>query len=90
MRRASLLPTILRLCRAGLVAVLAPAAAAADEPDYTLGTGDRLRIAVYERADLSGEFTVGPSASLSLPLLGRIRVEGLTLAQFEGARQRVH
>lgn len=59
-------------------------AAAGDTP-YRLGAGDRLRVMVHERDDLSGEFSIGPSASLSMPLIGRVRADGLSLEELEAA-----
>ena len=89
MQRASFTGSVRSWCRLAIAFAFAvlgagEAATAGDEP-YRLGVGDKLRIAVYERADLSGEFAIGPSASLSLPLLGRVPAEGLSLAELEAA-----
>lgn len=67
-----------------LVLGLAPPVAAEDVP-YRLGPGDRLRISVFELPELSGEFNVGPTSQLSLPLLGRISADGLTPPELEAA-----
>lgn len=50
---------------------------------YTLGPGDKIRITVYEHADLSGNFTVDDSGRLSLPLIGGIDVKGMSLPELE-------
>ncbi|NJL82076.1 MAG: sugar ABC transporter substrate-binding protein [Chloroflexaceae bacterium] len=69
----------------GMVAL--PTAAApivrpgAPETDYTLGAGDRLRLDIFQVEDLSGEYLVLVDGSLSLPLIGRLQVAGLTLAE---------
>jgi polysaccharide export outer membrane protein len=54
-------------------------------PAYTLGPGDELRVTVYEHEDLSGTFYVDDAGTLSLPLVGRMSVEGMTLPQVESA-----
>lgn len=51
------------------------------QPGYTLGPGDKLRVTVFEEGDLSGEFEVDGSGQVSMPLIGGVRVGGLTLRQ---------
>ncbi len=53
-------------------------------PEYQLGPGDKLRFIVYGEDDLSGEFDVDASGSVSLPLIGEVRAAGRTLRQLEG------
>jgi protein involved in polysaccharide export with SLBB domain len=53
-------------------------AASASEAAYTLGPGDKLRINVFGAEDLSGDFTVGDSGQLSLPLIGDVKAAGAT------------
>ncbi|GAA6155347.1 polysaccharide biosynthesis/export family protein [Pyruvatibacter sp. HU-CL02332] len=50
---------------------------------YKLGTGDRVRVIVFNEEDLSGEFEVDSTGSLALPLIGNISARGLTLREFE-------
>jgi len=50
---------------------------------YRLDVGDKVRVTVYREPELSGEFSVGGSGSLSLPLLGEVPVKGMTGAQVE-------
>ncbi len=57
--------------------------AAADQLVYTLGSGDRVRVTVFGEEDLSGEFEVGGSGFISLPLIGEVRAGGLGLRQLE-------
>lgn len=40
-----------------------------------LGSGDKLSVKIYERPDLSGEFTVRSDGTISLPLIGAFSVE---------------
>ena len=53
--------------------------------DYTLGSGDKLRVIVYGEKDLSGEFDVSGAGNVALPLVGQVRAQGLTVSQFEKA-----
>ncbi len=50
---------------------------------YTLGSGDRLRIAVFGEEDLSGEYVVDGSGFVSLPLIGQVEALGDTVRDFE-------
>lgn len=84
MRSQRLLSSTLRACCLGLALASASAAAALGvDLQYALGAGDKVRIGVYDKPDLSGEFAIGPGATLSLPMLGRIPVAGLTLSALE-------
>ena len=58
----------------------APAAAVAD---YRLGAGDVLRISVYQNPDLTLETRVTEAGVVSFPLLGSIRLGGLSVTQAE-------
>lgn len=70
-----------------LAAVLAGAfggsRAQAQELEYTLGSGDQLRVTVFGHEDLSGEFFVDGLGTLSLPLIGQIKAGGQTARQIE-------
>jgi len=50
---------------------------------YALGSSDRLRVTVFGHPDLSGEFEVDGTGSISLPLIGQIKAEGLSTANLE-------
>jgi protein involved in polysaccharide export with SLBB domain len=57
----------------------AGAAARPAEPTHgTLGSGDVFHVRVFREASLSGDFMVGADGSIQYPLLGVLRVEGLT------------
>jgi polysaccharide biosynthesis/export protein VpsN len=47
-------------------------------PDYVLGTGDEIRIQVYDEEDLYLETRVSDRGTISYPFLGEIKVTGLT------------
>lgn len=67
------------------VAGAPPAAAAAVSPSYLLGPGDHIRLTVFGEPDLSGEFQIGPSGSVALPLIGDVKAAGVTTADFQSA-----
>lgn len=46
--------------------------------EYKLGVGDKVRVTVYDEAALSGEFTISPNGTLSLPLIGEVSASGKT------------
>jgi polysaccharide export outer membrane protein len=50
---------------------------------YRLAAEDQLRITVFEDTRLSGEFRVADSGTVAIPLLGNVRVLGLTVAEAE-------
>jgi polysaccharide biosynthesis/export protein VpsN len=47
-------------------------------PDYELGTGDMIRIQVYDEEDLYLESRVSDRGTISYPFLGELKVTGLT------------
>jgi polysaccharide export outer membrane protein len=51
--------------------------------DYKLGIGDRVKIVVFEEPSLSGEFTVDATGTISLALIGDIKVLDRTTAEVE-------
>lgn len=51
--------------------------------EYRLGAGDVIRITVYQNADLSFETRVSDNGLLSYPLLGALKVGGLTVTELE-------
>ncbi len=50
---------------------------------YRLGSGDRINITVLNVPEFSGPRVVLPDGTISLPIVGTLRVEGLTTAQLE-------
>ena len=57
----------------------------AEEAAYKLGTGDLLRVTVFGHEDLSGEFEVGSTGDITLPLIGEVPVVDRTLRNVESA-----
>jgi polysaccharide export outer membrane protein len=60
-------------------------AVAQNARDYTLGSGDKIRVTVFGHEDLSGEFEVDGSGRVSLPLIRDVTAKGLTVSQLEQA-----
>jgi protein involved in polysaccharide export with SLBB domain len=48
-----------------------------------LGPGDRVRVIIFGQTQLSGDFLIADDGNLSLPLVGRIHLAGLTVAKSE-------
>jgi polysaccharide export outer membrane protein len=69
-----LLKAVLALC----VLVLGLAAQAGD---YGLGSGDLVRITVYDQPDLTTETRVAESGSVLFPLIGEVPVAGVTASE---------
>jgi polysaccharide export outer membrane protein len=85
-----------RLCAlligiAALVSGVVPGVAVAQQPqsaeaardDYVLGPGDALRIQVFQNPDLTVEARVSEAGVISYPLLGAIRIGGLSPSNVE-------
>jgi len=51
--------------------------------DYVIGSGDILEISVYGEEDLTKEVRVSGSGAITYPLLGRLKVSGLTATELE-------
>ena len=51
--------------------------------DYVLGAGDVIRVSVYQNADLTLETRLAESGTISFPLLGQIKLGGLSVPRAE-------
>ena len=76
------------LLRSALCALLvgvgaAPAFAAALSNDYVLGAGDVVRVAVFQSPDLTLETRVTETGTITYPLLGSLKLGGLSVAKAE-------
>lgn len=49
--------------------------------DYQFGPFDRIKVVVYRVPDLSGDFRVEPSGIVAFPLIGTMKVAGMTSSQ---------
>ncbi len=79
-----LITVLLVLC---LLPVLALAQReAADRPvdeNYRLGPGDRIKVNVFNQADLTGEYTLDGSGRFSMLLIGQVSAAGRTATELE-------
>jgi polysaccharide export outer membrane protein len=75
------------LCAFLLCATLVAAGAAAQErqPEYQLGSGDSIRITVFQNSDLTVETRVTENGTISYPLVGSVRIGGMTIPAAEQA-----
>lgn len=67
----------------GLQAAPALAQQAPAKSDYQLGAGDVIKITVYQSPDLTLETRVSETGVISYPLLGTVKLGGLTIPQAE-------
>lgn len=51
--------------------------------DYVIGPQDLLRVSILESPELSREMRVNPDGMVGMPLLERVRLQGLTLTEAE-------
>lgn len=82
------LPLLCALAACAVTSAEAPAThvdprADAARSDYVIGAFDRIRISVFELKELETEETVTDEGTITLPLLGEVRVGGLTPQQAE-------
>jgi polysaccharide export outer membrane protein len=57
----------------------------AQPADYVLGPGDVVKISVFQNPDLSTEARVSERGSITFPLIGEVRVQGMSAGQIEKA-----
>ena len=67
------------------ITLLLCAPASADDGDYTLAAGDRIRVTVYGQDDLSGDFQLDGNGDVSLPLILNVAAQGQTPRELEQA-----
>jgi polysaccharide biosynthesis/export protein len=58
--------------------VLAEFASGVSQPAYTMAPGDRITVTVWGHQDLSGQHTIGPDGTISLPVVGSQQLAYLT------------
>lgn len=67
----------------GMFSGLAHAQAPGTRSDYQIGPGDALRITVYQSPDLTLDTRVSEAGIISYPLLGTVKLGGLSISQAE-------
>jgi len=65
------------------VAALFALGAAAAEGDYLLGAGDVIKVGVFQNPDLTVETRISESGEITFPLLGSVKVGGLSIGAAE-------
>lgn len=76
-----------------VLALLLFAGRAAAQPEATLRPGDAIRVEIWKEGDLSGDFPVALDGTVTLPLLGRLRLVDIPLTQLRdtlSSQYRVH
>nr|WP_253072602.1 polysaccharide biosynthesis/export family protein [Sphingomonas sp. H160509] len=76
---------ILSGCSASRPPALPSDLAAKPADVYRLGLGDKLRVNVYGEPALSGEYQIGGSGAVTMPLIGDVRAVGLSARELESA-----
>lgn len=76
-----MLKAIKNIALVALVLLLASPAFASN--DYVLGVGDKLKITTFGEADLSGDFEVSSTGTISMPLIGEVAATGKTVTQLQ-------
>ena len=78
-----MLNPIKKLVFVALSLFFALSANAAGQPEYALGSGDVIKISVFQNSDLSIETRVSENGTISYPLLGTVQVGGLSISEAE-------
>jgi polysaccharide export outer membrane protein len=89
MRAALLMMTGVALagCGGGAITGSPDAIAQADAAarNYRLSAGDKVHVAVFNEANLSGDYTIEPDGRITLPLAGPVAAAGMTVPQLQAA-----
>ena len=78
-----LLENFKRLCTIFLLLPVLTFAQDASAPDYRLGAGDTIRVSVFQNPDLGLETRVSESGTISYPLVGSLKIGGLSIEAAE-------
>ena len=81
--RSGLYEWLIRFWAIVLICLLGSSPAVSQDYEYSLGTGDFLRVTVFGHEDLSGEFEVDSAGRISLPLIGDLLVVNRSLDNVE-------
>jgi protein involved in polysaccharide export with SLBB domain len=82
MRTLLLLP-LLFVCLTAMPAETLAQTPAADAQQTTLSPGDSVRVVVWRKPEMSGDFIVGPDGSITHPLYRAVRVGGVPFSTAE-------
>ena len=51
------------------------------QPEYRLAPGDQIKVLVFDQQQLSGDFALDGAGKVLLPIIGLVKLSGLTLAE---------
>lgn len=68
---------------AAMLMVSGLVAHAATPGEYILGAGDQIRVTVYQNPDLLVEARIGDTGTITFPLIGSVKLGGLTIIESE-------
>lgn len=74
---------IIALAQFRVLAQATSTALTSSSADYTLGSGDRVRVTVFGEPSLSGEYQVDGTGKLAFPLIGQVPAGGLTASALQ-------
>ncbi len=71
------------LCAQTMAGMAQPSSAAAPNPvpPLRIGSGDLIEVSMFENPDLSGRYRVDEMGDITVPLIGRVHVDGMTAAE---------
>lgn len=72
-----------------VILAVSAASVVAQQNSYLIGPQDILAISVYDDSDLSGQYNVEQDGTLMFPLIGRVKVAGLTTRVVEAEIRRL-
>jgi polysaccharide export outer membrane protein len=81
--RSGLYEWLIRFWAIVFICLLGSSPAVSQDYEYSLGTGDQLRVTVFGHEDLSGEFEVDSAGRVTLPLVGDLLVVNRSLDNVE-------
>jgi len=61
-----------------LAAIASPGFSQNEKSDSKLGAGDTVRVTVFQQADLTGEARISEKGTIAMPLIGEVKVAGMT------------
>ena len=62
-----------------------PVAQMREITEYRLGSGDAIRLSVFNEPELTGEYQVNGAGFVSVPLIGEVQAAGRTVREFQRA-----
>jgi polysaccharide export outer membrane protein len=60
-----------------------PQPAAKGDANFVIGPNDKVRVTVWNHANISGEYTIERDGSFTFPLIGRVDATGMTVVMLE-------